>query len=417
MPVCIFEDHFYQQLTPLSLTRPVFDLRCGITSLKEKIIRQFPNSTIYLICRDYLKEVVSEENPNIRINEFVDDKCFFINGRVLADDNLSVLMQIQGEQLFLNEGQIVAAILKGSSILNVNLQAAKIFETDELRHINQSEIDAKMILYPWDLINNNASEINKDFQFLNRGGEILGAVSEHAILINQTQLFIGANSKIKAGVVLDAENGPIYIGENVTVMTNAVIEGPAFIGDNSTIKIGAKIYEGTSIGEVCKVGGEVEGSIIHSHSNKQHEGFLGHAYLGQWVNLGADTNNSDLKNNYGSVKVNLGGTWVDSESQFVGLFMGDHSKAGINTMFNTGTVVGVMSNVFGGGFPPKFVPSFSWGGADGFVEHQFDKAVQTAEKVMSRRNVQITVAQKDLFKKVHKLTNPKRNDFLNSFSP
>jgi UDP-N-acetylglucosamine diphosphorylase/glucosamine-1-phosphate N-acetyltransferase len=214
---------------------------------------------------------------------------------------------------------------------------------------------------------------------------------------------------VKPGVVLDAEGGPIYIGKKAKVFPNAVIEGPAFIGDGSMIKIGAKIYENTSIGEVCKVGGEVEGSIIHSYSNKQHDGFLGHAYLGMWVNLGADTNNSDLKNNYGSVRVMINGEEVNSGSMFVGLTMGDHSKAGINTMFNTGTVVGVSSNVFGAGFPPKYIPSFAWGGAEGIETYDIARALEVAQRVMGRRKMQLSGAEEKVLREVFALTARERS--------
>jgi UDP-N-acetylglucosamine diphosphorylase/glucosamine-1-phosphate N-acetyltransferase len=204
--------------------------------------------------------------------------------------------------------------------------------------------------------------------------------------------------------VLDAERGPISIGRNAMILPNAVIEGPAFIGAHTLVKAGAKIYENTSIGEWCKVGGEVEASIIHSHANKQHEGFVGHSYIGSWCNLGADTNTSDLKNNYGSVQVQINGKMVDSGLQFVGLMMADHAKSGINTMFNTGTVVGVASNVFGSGFPPKFIPSFSWGGAEGMTEYEREKALEVARRVMKRRDVEMTDADAALLRKIFDLT-------------
>ena len=199
------------------------------------------------------------------------------------------------------------------------------------------------------------------------------------------------------------ENGPVWIDDGVTVMANAVLEGPLYIGKDSKIKIAAKIYENTTIGPLCKIGGEVEGSIIQGYSNKQHDGFLGHAYLGSWVNLGADTNNSDLKNNYGMIQALLNGEKVDTGSQFVGLMMGDHSKSGINVMFNTGTIVGTNCNIFGAEMPPKFVPSFSWGGAAGFAEYQFEKAINVAKTVMSRRKVEFTKNDRHLFENVHQL--------------
>ncbi|MFQ5584711.1 MAG: hypothetical protein ACE5GL_09785, partial [Calditrichia bacterium] len=203
-------------------------------------------------------------------------------------------------------------------------------------------------------------------------------------------------------VVIDAENGPVWIDEDAVIMANAVLEGPIYIGKKSRIKIGAKLYENTTIGPVCKIGGEVEGSIIQGYSNKQHDGFLGHAYLGSWVNLGADTNNSDLKNNYGMIRVLLNGKPVNSGKRFLGLMMGDHSKTAINTMFNTGTIVGVNCNIFGAGMPPKFVPSFSWGGAEGIADFILDKAMHIAKNVMARRNVEFTHRDEQLFKEVRR---------------
>lgn len=407
--VCIFEDHYYSRLFPLSLPRPVYDLRCGISTLKEKIIRQFPESPIHLFCRNYLEDSVRRGNPKVEVNQTNSEACLFINGRVLADSNLFKKLRKTKESIFLKNGQIVAAFLKRSNLKVMKSVSDMNFGFGEVSHLEQVEIDAKLISYPWDLINENSAQIESDFNHLNKGGENLGRVSDNIIMLNKKNIHVGAKSTIKPGAVLDAEKGPIFIGENVTIMSNAVIEGPAFIGDNSVIKTGAKIYEGTSIGEVCKVGGEVEKSIVHSYSNKQHDGFLGHAYLGQWINIGAGTNNSDLKNNYSSVKVHLGGTVVDSGSQFVGLFMGDHSKTGINTMFNTGTVVGVMSNVFGAGFPPKFIPSFAWGGSEGLVEHELDKALDTARRVMERRKMKMGPADEKLFRHIFDLTQPERD--------
>jgi len=233
-------------------------------------------------------------------------------------------------------------------------------------------------------------------------------------IVKKKNIFIGEGAKIKPGVVLDAEGGPIYIGKNVTVFPNAVIEGPAFVGNNSSIKIGAKIYENTSIGEVCKVGGEVEDSIIHSYSNKQHDGFLGHSYLGMWVNLGADTNNSDLKNNYGNVRVTINGEQVDSGSMFVGLTMGDHSKSAINTMFNSGTIVGVSSNIFGAGFHHKYIPSFSWGGSETMETYDVERSIDVAKRVMARRKIEMTGAEEKLFRTIFDLTKEERKKWISS---
>ena len=214
---------------------------------------------------------------------------------------------------------------------------------------------------------------------------------------------------IVSGAVLDASDGPIYIGRKVRIFPQSTIIGPVCVWDASWIKVGAQIYENTTIGPVCKVGGEVEESIIHGYSNKQHAGFLGHAYLGTWVNLGAGTNNSDLKNNYGTVKVTLGEKQIDTGLQFVGLTMGDHSKSAINSMFNTGTVVGVCSNIFGFGFPPKYVPSFSWGAAgETFTTYGIEKAIDVARRVMARRSIELTATEATLFRRVFDLTSDER---------
>ncbi len=251
-------------------------------------------------------------------------------------------------------------------------------------------------------------ELKSDFKTIVSQPSIEGKIYDGVYILNKSEVFIGKNTEIKPGVVIDAESGPVYIGEDVTIEPNSVIQGPAFIGNKSIVRLNAKLREGTNIGEVSRIGGEIENSIIHSYSNKQHEGFLGHSYLAMWVNIGADTNNSDLKNNYGSVKVYINGELVDSGSQFVGLTMGDHSKTGINTMFNTGTVVGVSCNIYGSGIPPKYVPSFSWGGADMLTTYDLERSLEVARRVMARRNVSMTPAEEKLFRKVFDLTREER---------
>jgi len=407
-PLCIFEDSGYSHLYPLTLTRPVFDLKCGIFSLKEKLLQAHPERPVFLLCRESLCGLVRGQNPEASVNEMPAKTCLFINGRLLAAEGLRQKLSVSKDTVFLSGTQIVAAFLTGTNVRQFadHLAGRAAFN---LAEVEQCQVPhAVLIQYPWDLVNKNASEIVNDFERLASRAQINGFVSERAVLLCDEQIDVGLESEIGPGVVLDATKGPIHIGARVTVMPNAVVEGPASIGDDSVIKIGAKIYEGTSIGEVCKVGGEVEESIVHSHSNKQHDGFLGHSYLGQWVNLGADTNNSDLKNNYGSVKVWTNGDLVDTGSRFAGVYMGDHSKTGINTMFNTGTSVGVMCNVFGAGFPPKFIPSFSWGGNDGLAEYDFEKALATARIVMQRRGIDLTKEYQNMLRHIfdQKKTDP-----------
>ena len=409
--ICLFEGIYYSRLLPLVYFRPTYDLRCGILTLREKVQHYFPNTPISLHCREYLSDLVKQQNPGVVVNDVKGKSCLFLNGRVIADSKLAQQLSTDIDTLFVKGETIIAARVSGSKLGSLKNKLNDLFTFSDFNELLKKEVDAKVIHYPWDLISNNGEQIISDFNLLTSkvdGSKIKGKVYAGAHLINEDKIFIDEGAKVKPGVVLDAESGPIYIGKDAKIFPNAVIEGPAFIGSKTAIKIGAKIYKNTSIGEVCKVGGEVEESIIHSYSNKQHDGFLGHAYLGMWVNLGADTNNSDLKNNYGSVKVIINGEQVDSGSMFVGLTMGDHSKAAINTMFNTGTVVGVSSNIFGAGFPKKYVPSFAWGGSDSTTSYDVEKALDVARKVMARRNIKLTDVEERIFRYIFDLTSEER---------
>ncbi len=408
--VCIFEDESVVNLHPLTWTRPAWELRCGITTLEDKLLRFVQPERVCFLCRDYLAPYVRSRRQQAKVNEVDGDGCLFLNGRLLANEHVMRHFTADADVVWRNEDTVVAAYLSGRNLDRLRHISGPLAES-HFSGIPSRSVTASLVNYPWDLVSENAGQIEADFRFFGRAGIIEGTVHEGAVLVNRKSIYIGPGAEVKPGAVLDAESGPIFIADGAKVMSNAVIEGPAAVGANSSIKIGAKIYEGTSIGEVCKVGGEVEESIIHSYSNKQHEGFLGHAYLGQWVNLGADTNNSDLKNNYSSVRVSINGTPIDSGSLFVGLFMGDHSKTGINTMFNTGTVVGVMSNVFGAGYPPKYIPSFAWGGAEGLIEHDLEKAVETARRVMARRKKELSPAQEKILREVFQRTAHEREHF------
>lgn len=403
--ICLFEDPQYVNLLPLAYTRPVYDLRCGIHTLREKIRRAYPKAHLALLCRPYLANLVRQQNPGVEVNEVRESSILLINGRVLADDRFSKTIPLRGNDAMYLVGNVVVAVrinaAKGNSLQH---DFSERFDAEHFSEIEKIQVAVDLIDYPWDLVNANGAQIVADYKAVVGKKKSKGKVNTGVHLLNRRNIFIDSGAIIKPGVVLDAENGPIYIGKNVKILPNAVVEGPVFIGSHTLVKSGAKIYESTSIGEMCKVGGEVEASIIHSFSNKQHDGFLGHSYLGMWCNLGADTNTSDLKNNYGSVRVRINGQTVDSGSQFVGLIMGDHSKCGINTMFNTGTVSGVSSNVFGAGFPPKSIPSFVWGGADGMETYDLEKSLEVARRVMARRNVAMTGTDEDVLKRIFDLT-------------
>ncbi len=417
MYICIFEDDFFKKLMPLVHFRPVYDLKCGITSLKEKIIQHYPKAELILHVRNYLAAVVKEKQAITSVNEIPDGakEILMINGRLLlsAKEKEVIGDKYPGTDIvYLKDKVVVAAWLSKENLGRIRvLLKDRVPGPGFFESIDGKELpDAQLVTYPWELVLKNGAQLVSDFKIITNGrSQILGQIFEGAHLINPSQIHIEEGAKVKPGVVLDAEEGPIYISRNAQIMANAVIVGPAFIGENSVIKISGKIYENTTIGETCKVGGEVEGSIIHAYSNKQHEGFIGHSYLGEWVNIGADSNNSDLKNDYGDVKVYNDGALVDTRSQFVGLIMGDHSKCGINSMFNTGTVVSVCCNIFGAGTPPKYVPAFAWGGASaGMVTYKIEKAIEVVRRVMKRRDIELSAAGEQLFKKVFALTTGER---------
>jgi UDP-N-acetylglucosamine diphosphorylase / glucose-1-phosphate thymidylyltransferase / UDP-N-acetylgalactosamine diphosphorylase / glucosamine-1-phosphate N-acetyltransferase / galactosamine-1-phosphate N-acetyltransferase len=409
--LCIFEDEDTSQLLPLVYMRPAWDLRCGITTLREKIQRAYPGASLHLQCREYLAPFVQEQYPGVRVNAVQGDRCLFINGCVLPDAQFVEQVSLQGnDEAYVDGNTLIAARVSGATLERLKKRLPGSLGVSFFEGLPHTDIKAKVVRYPWDLVGNNNAQLRADFAILTAEmtSRIAGTVYEGAHLLNRDNICIEAGAKVKPGVVLDAEDGPIFIAKNAKIFPNAVVEGPAFVGEGSLIKIGAKIYEGTSIGPVCKVGGEVEDSIIHSHSNKQHDGFLGHAYLAKWVNLGADTNNSDLKNNYGHVRVKINGEEIDTGSTFVGVTLGDHAKSAINTMFNTGTVVGVSSNVFGGGFPPKYIPSFAWGGVESVETYDLDRSLDVARRVMGRRKIVMSAAEEAVFRKVFEITQDER---------
>ncbi len=407
--ICIFEDEQYKQLQPLTYFRPSYHLKCGILSLHRKIRRNYPNVRVELNTRAYLRNLIKQNHPDEIVEHVKSDSMLFLNGRILVNDDFYKQVPLNGEdEIFVNNGTFIGARVSKENLDSVSSSLKDVLSISDFPNLPQKEIDVKIIEYPWDLVKHNEHELISDFQKLSCENENQLDSYTGVYFLNKNKIFLGKNVSIKPGVVLDAEEGPIYIGDNVKILHNATIQGPTFIGQNSIIKMNATIYHNTSVGKVSKVGGEIENTIIHSYSNKQHNGFLGNSYLGSWVNLGAGTTNSDLKNNYGNIKVFINNKLIDSKQQFVGLTMGDHSKAAINTSFNTGTVVGVSSNVFGGSFPPKYLPSFCWGGSEALTTFDIDRSIEVAERVMQRRNVLLTDIDKELFRTVFKLTETER---------
>jgi UDP-N-acetylglucosamine diphosphorylase/glucosamine-1-phosphate N-acetyltransferase len=415
MQICIFEDSDYINFEPLSLSRPVYELFCGINTLKEKIISEFSDSDVSLFCREYLTEIEKAENPNLPVNKLEGDSCLLINGGLLEPKKLvkQIPKKLKESTIFVNGEKIVAAFLTGKHFDQIKSNPQLVFDKNFFEGLSKENTDVKLINYIWDFIGLNGSFINNDVEnLIGSGNKNISKPKADKFpgvhFIEKKNTIVGKNVSIKPGTVIDATEGPVFIDDEAEIFPNVVIEGPCYIGKSSKIKSCATIYKNVSIGNVCKVGGEVEDSVIMSYSNKQHSGFLGHSYLGSWINIGADTNNSDLKNNYSTVKITLREKLIDTSLQFLGLIMGDHSKTGINTMLNTGTVVGFSSNIFGSGFPPKFIPSFSWGGADSLNTYDLDKAIDTAKAVLKRRNKNFDTNDKKLFEHIFNLTGKER---------
>lgn len=406
-PTClvVFEDAGFRSLLPLVYPRATFNLRCGFDNLLSKIEAAFGRQADALFVRPALAVVMDERqrtqyDPPRPVNRVpASDGQFWVNGRMLVRDAFDLPI---GTAAWQGDTLLAAHIDKATA---ARIATGALFDSAKLRQALSamksggiSTAAYTLFEYPWEVVGANAAEIVRQAHALPR--EKNGLVYPGAYLLRETEIHLCAGVKVKSGAVLDAEGGPIFIGQNVVVSPNVTISGPAYIGDNCLIQPGAVIRGGTSIGPTCKVGGEVEGSILHAYSNKQHDGFLGHSYVGEWVNLGADTVNSDLKNTYGSVRVSLNGEEVDTGETFVGAFIGDHAKTGIGTRLPTGCVVGYASNIFVSQYAPKFTPSFTWLTDEGAQPQNVDKAASVARTVMSRRNRQLTSAEEALFRSI-----------------
>lgn len=384
-------------------------------SLLERINNYYPQAKFGLFCREYLRDHLRENKRNVvdKFNEDADDGCLFINGRLLMQ---SPILLDGEEEIGIKGETVVYARLKKENCKGIT---PELFLKDNGREIFKrmakiKETEAILINYFWDLIVQNNILIEKDFREYIKTGAIKGELYDGVYLVNSGNIFVGEGTRIKPGCVLDAEEGTIYIGRNVLISSNSTIEGPAFIGDETRIQPHSRIRAGSNIGELCKIGGEIEHSIIHDFSNKQHDGFLGHAYIGSWVNLGADTVNSNLKNTYGKVNVKLGGDIVNTEQMFLGIAIGDHTKSAINTTFMTGSIIGFGSNIVTSRFPPKFVPSFSWCLDKWIMPQDIDSVIETAENVMARRNKRLSRVERALFKTIYELTEDERKTYPRS---
>ena len=406
--VCIFEDDSYKNFLPLVYNRPVYELRCGIYSFLERIILLYPDTEINLFCREYLEHLIAESYQH-SVNKIKSNKegCLFINGRLLLSAPISIVGE---EEIGIIDNTIVYARLnkKNSLLITPEKLLDKDYINELKKKFNLKIVNTSLMQYPWDLIHNNKEQITSDFTSYIKNGSVIENDYKGVHFVMGSQIYIGKNTIIKPGCVLDAENGPIYIGKNVRISSNSVIEGPAFIDDNVVVQALSRIHAGSNIGKVCKVGGEICNTIIQDYSNKQHDGFLGDSYIGSWVNMGAGTVNSNLTNLYGSIKVQLFDKMIDTGQTFLGIIMGDHTKTAINTKFTTGSIIGFACNILLTSTPPKFTPSFSWYSDNITRAYDITRELQVAKRMMARRNKKMTRNGEKVFKTIFTLTETER---------
>lgn len=371
MNYILFDGTVRNALLPFTFTRPVADIRVGILTIREKWEKYLGYTTTTLT-----EEYLMEKFPMVELEENIMINASFFPNEVLVE----MIKNLEKNQAIIVDEEIVAFYANDS-------QEAVDFEDYDLIDYDEEIL---RIENTWDIFSKNDVAIREDYQLITED-RFSEPIPKSVNVIAPENVFIEEGAKLEF-VTLNASTGPIYIGKNAEIMEGSLIRGPFALCEEAQVKMGAKIYGATTIGPFCKVGGEVNNSVMFGYSSKAHDGFLGNSVLGEWCNVGADSNNSNLKNNYEEVRLWSYETenFAKTGLQFCGLMMGDHSKCGINTMFNTGTVIGVSTNIFGAGFPRNFVPSFSWGGASGFTTYLTKKAFEVAKVVMSRRRVDFT---------------------------
>jgi UDP-N-acetylglucosamine diphosphorylase/glucosamine-1-phosphate N-acetyltransferase len=411
MRLCIYEDATFDCFYPLTYLRAIFDLRCGATSLAEKIQRAAPGAETCFFARDLLTDVLRERQdaPVNDPSKLQGDDLLLVNPRWLLLDPAD--LPAEGpEEIIEAKGVVLAARVSQATAGRIAADSPQAL-LDEL-DLPRRQVEATVLSYFWELIHHNPDAIVADFRIAGKSG-IQGTFSDHAAVWGpEDQVYVAPTAEVQPFVCLDTSGGPVTIDEGAVINPQTRIEGPAYIGPKAMI-VGGKIREGCSIGPVCRVGGEVEESIIHGYSNKYHDGFLGHAYVCEWVNLGALTTNSDLKNDYTAVQAYLKGELVDTDDTKVGSFIGDHTKTSIGTILNTGTVVGVMTNVMAsGGVTPKFIPSFTMFLDNKMYNIPFKKTLGTAQTAMGRRGRELTEAEAALLDATRGITKEVRSDLV-----
>jgi len=373
MKIVLSDNGLHLRFAPLTLTRPVGNLRIGILTNDERWKQYVPNSEIFFETEAYLQ------------NKFQGAESFDVKVNASVIPNKDVVKNV------LNLKENTRLVLNGTWIAETGVEI-----TNEVEFQGETPL---ILAQRWDLYQQNGKVLTADFELLTQGKVSQPLSTTNTIIGDSSLVFLEEGASIEA-CILNTKSGPIYVGKNAEIMEGSVVRGPLALCESAGLKLATKVYGPTTLGPHCKVGGEVNNVIFQAYSNKGHDGFLGNAVIGEWCNLGADTNSSNLKNNYSNVKAYSYETdqMENTDVQFMGLMMGDHSKCGINTMFNTATVVGVSANIYGGDFPSKKIDSFTWGGPNHrIVDFQLEKAVEAAKAMMERRNVPFTDADKEIF--------------------
>jgi len=383
MNLILFDDPLIRlNLLPFTFTRPTSKIRVGILTIAEKW-EKWLNTQASFKTEEYLQKKFPVKST---------DQNLLINGAVCPDQKLVDHLKTLPPGYFL---------VKGTLLIAANRPDQEMSNTNTIEYADEVVVIDKT----WKIFYENGRQIKIDFSLITAGRKSAGVQDKHTVVYNEENLFVEEGVTIRAAII-NAENGPVYLGKNSIVQEGAIIRGSFALCEGGHLNMGAKMRGDTTVGPYSKVGGEVSTSVIFGYSNKAHDGFMGCSVLGEWCNLGADTNTSNLKNNYEPVKLwsHVHQEFESTGLQFCGLMMGDHSKCGINTMFNTGTVIDVSANVFGEGFPRNYIPSFSWGGTGGFATYKLDKALETAFRAMGRRNVPLDEIEKTILLKVYEMT-------------
>lgn len=403
MQLLLFEDSSHFDLLPLCYTRPAYQLRVGILTLYDKWSRDLGIAPATLSI-GYLRPLFDQYN--------LDAETLAFNGKFLP--NASFVQSISSgiaPETYLQHvsGEVIAFRGKLNALMALpgfdgQISSEKLDAAGFKQRTFDQDLPAA-IRYPWDIFRMNGAAIQEDLLHIQSHRPNQGIDDPHTIVYGRDNIFVEEGVKIRAAV-LNAEDGPIYIGKHCDIQEGAMVHGTHAFCDHVTLNMSAKLRGDTTVGPWSKVGGEIANSVIQGYSNKGHDGYLGNSVLGYWCNLGADTNTSNLKNNYSEIRVwnYPDGRFRKTGQMFCGLIMGDHSKCGINTMFNTGTVIGVSANIYGGGYPRTFIPSFSWGGAAGFTTYQMRKAAEVAEVVMGRRKLTLSQSERDILQAVFEAT-------------